>query len=378
MADFIDLMGFARGARLANDDNWRDAFNQLKMDDMQTAAAQQQELYNLKLPELQAATADRMAERLANRDVAKLEAMLSKEALGVPPEGIGGLYAARVNEAMLNAGEDPARLRAIKTFGARKVASLVGAGDLQGARALSTAMGGEYTQKIEAIETWRDPRNWSNPEAVAAAGGTVRADGKVEMVGLPGVAVTPEQFAKMQLDKARSALYDPTKMVAGARNTQEQEAMLLKDIDRFNAERAKDGIPVRAIRSVGGGVQYVPVQAVAADGSSMTPVAPVAPAALAPLVPDSVQAARRTENAMPAFTAPTLTLPPEATASEISTAGFSPQELVAHAKALRQTAQLQLQRFTPELQAANPQGYVRARQAFIDAIAREQRATERF
>jgi hypothetical protein len=51
---------------------------------------------------------------------------------------------------------------------------------------------------------------------------------------------------------------------------------------------------------------------------------------------------------------------------------------VAHAKALRQTAQLQLQRFTPELQAANPQGYVRARQAFIDAIAREQRATERF
>jgi hypothetical protein len=288
MADYIDLMGFARGATLANAENWKDAFNQIKMDGLQTEAARSQELYDLKMPELRDSTAARMEVTQANREAAKLEAMIGVEATGIAPEGIGGLWAARLNEGLKSAGTDYLKANAIKALGARKLATLVTAGDLQGARALSMALGGEYTQKIESIETWRNPKNFSNPDAIAKAGGILRPDGKIEIDGVPGVAYDPEKFATMQLRRATSAVYDATKFMSEARNRQEKEGLAQKGVDDFNLRAEKGKIPLRAVLGASGEVQYVPVQATAADGSSTAAVP-----ALSPVSPEGVGASLR-------------------------------------------------------------------------------------
>lgn len=236
---YLDLMAFARGAEFANDRNWADTFRDIQSRAQENALQRGQQVFDMNKPVAEAKVQDFMRGRDAGLNAARFSADVLREATAQPAEAQGGYLAARLY-GQLQKAQSPEEASAIYNFGKAQMAAALNRGDQAGALAIANAMPGQnMTEALKGHLNWGNPKFYTDPANVEAAGGKLQPDGSV-LYG--GTKIPLALFANIQRRMATNQTFDQTAVLAPHAQRQQQLTATQDWMQQFNPQYAQQGV----------------------------------------------------------------------------------------------------------------------------------------
>lgn len=212
MAEFLDLMAFAKGAELANQSNWKDTMNDINARTGEESLRQSQGLYDLFNPLRELKVGNEIDTFAGNQLAFDFQSSLNKETAGMDPAERAQFMADRVLATLKNMDltrpENRAFQKGVIDTGMQSVQNLQKLGMADRAVALARSLPGFTGAEGQAqAQALAKPGYFNDALMVQSAGGQMMPNGKVSY---GGVEMEPLQFQQLKVREATDPNFNPT------------------------------------------------------------------------------------------------------------------------------------------------------------------------
>jgi hypothetical protein len=226
MAEFLDLMAFAKGAELANQSNWKDTMNDITARTGEESLRQSQGLYDLGAPLREMRVGNEIDTFAGNQLAYDFQSSLNKETAGMDPAERAQFSADRVLASLKNMDLTRPENRAYQTgvvnYGMKVVQDLQKLGRADQAALLARSLPGfTGADSMAQAQALAKPGYFSDALMVQSAGGQMLPNGKVSY---GNVEMDPLQFQQFKVREASDPNFNPT--------------TALIELDKFNKDMA--------------------------------------------------------------------------------------------------------------------------------------------
>lgn len=218
MAAFIDLMGYARGAELANQENWRDVSNDINTRAAEERLRQSQITFDTDLPGYQFGKETALDQGLGARRGVEFQVGVLSEMNKLPPEQQAEFLANSFRSRLSNIAPTPGgaqELNALRDMVTMQANKFLAAGDTRSAQSLFSAIPGvgqaQADQRGE-VEKWSNPQTAFDEMNLATGAAQVggKYDPQTKTIDLAGIKYDVPRFAQYMRDLALNRFADRT------------------------------------------------------------------------------------------------------------------------------------------------------------------------
>jgi hypothetical protein len=247
----LDIMAFAKGASLANQENWRDVLNANQAAGQNEALRQSQTRFDMALPRAQTVEEQKLGDLAGNRRYAESLTNTLTNLSKVPLENRDAYLVASVQEAMKGIDpRQPGALRELDNYTRwiqQQSAVALQKGQQPLASSLMALIPGSQSHAAKQaadVALWSNPQSAYDPAVIQSGGGSLNPDG---MVTYAGTKMYPSDFASLKLKEANTPYRNPYGDLGRLEDTQarrdvgQDEARLMDSAGRAYAHNPRTG-----------------------------------------------------------------------------------------------------------------------------------------